>query len=114
MLFNKKGSEKPIEIFVGLFVVVTVSLILIALFRDQVNRETESYVEIHEEQKSQLEFRQAQSACLELCRAAENANCNSKIVASFCAYKSGFDVDGTPNPAKTCNDLVACDECPCP
>lgn len=96
----KKGMEKPIEIFVALFVILAVALLLLNIFEDQLNTQTEELDQIGPDRQEELETA-AQEYCMDDRRCPSRSyseGCSTEHLARLCvAY--GTD-DSEFNPAE--------------
>ncbi|MCB9362183.1 hypothetical protein H6504_01995 [Candidatus Woesearchaeota archaeon] len=96
MIFNRsrKGTEKPIEIFVALFIILAVSVIMLKMFQNQISSKQE---QINEEQQ-QIEIEQkkteAEIECAELCSTAKSQGCTDKARANYCLKILQVDLNG--------------------
>lgn len=125
MFFNKKGTEKPIEIFVALFVILAVALLLLQLFQGQLS-EQQSRLDEEARAREQEQIRDsARQHCNAACQEASSRGCTTSAMASFClAYASDavseprfldLNLDGELNVdqsllggVKVCEDAVPC------
>ncbi len=116
-LFNiKKGSEKPIEIFVALFVVLAVAMVLLKMFSGGVS-EQEGQLKAVQEQEN------AKQACSSACSKAKSNDCRIEDQIEFCTTYFKLDLNGNKlededdNKARIlCEDRIYCpleDECTC-
>ena len=96
----KKGMEKPIEIFVALFVILAVALLLLNIFEDQLNTQTEELDQIGPDRQEEL-MTAAQEYCMDDRRCPSRSyseGCSTEHLARLCiAY--GTD-DSEFNPAE--------------
>lgn len=122
---NKKGTEKPIEIFVALFVVLAVALVMLKLFQNQVTQQQSEIDEIKQNDAQEELFQNAKTYCQDKCSQATSNNCAADRLASLCiAYGSDvleeleyldLNQDGLNNYDETylvgvgvCEDRVPC------
>jgi len=115
-LKNKKGTEKPIEIFVALFVVLAVAMVLLKMFSGQVAEKSNELGQFSERQA-------AMGKCEELCSAAKTNNCREEELIKYCNAKFKLDLDGNSKiginseyPYELCEDSIFCplvNECTC-
>lgn len=84
MLLNKKGMEKPIEIFVALFVILAVALLVLQLFQSQLSDQQQELSQAARTRQAEETRAQARSYCQDACRQAESAGCSSRAIATFC------------------------------
>lgn len=80
---NKKGMEKPIEIFVALFVILAVALLVLQLFQDQLGGVTTQLDE--EEHRNRQET--LMSRAVNYCRGQCPSTCTDQNMARFCLAK---------------------------
>jgi hypothetical protein len=103
MRLFKRGTEKPIEIFVALFIILAVAMLLLKMMRDQ-TAGSEKQLKDAQRQQAMADYTQAaQKACTELCDQARDTGCSPKAVARYCLAKYhapylaveqyGYDVD---------------------
>jgi hypothetical protein len=93
---NKKGTEKPIEIFVALFVILAVALVMLKLFQNQITQKQTELQTVQEEGKQKELYQTALSYCQDKCLQASNNDCSFQSLASLClAY--GTDKINSPD-----------------
>jgi hypothetical protein len=124
---HKRATEKPIEIFVALFIILAVAMVMLKMFKGQV---TEKSTELKElQRKSDLEQARVEirTDCKALCSQSYEDGCTNKAKATFCLRKlENIDLDGdrsTTGVDKTllggiyvCEDGIYCPmaiECSC-
>ncbi len=124
-MFNKKGTEKPIEIFVALFVILAVALLLLQLFQSQLADQQQQLDETQREAQLEQLRSDADSHCQSQCSQASSDGCSLRAMANFCiSYGSDavdepdyldLNLDGTLNRDETllvgtgvCEDEVPC------
>ena len=78
--WNKKGTEKPIEIFIALFVILAVAMVLLKMFGGQITSKQKELKEIADQNR------------LDQMR---------KDIKSFCNGKCA-DIDGTMDKVTYC------------
>ncbi len=83
-IFGKKGTEKPIEIFVALFIILAVAMVMLKVFNTQITQQQDTLSD--EEQKRQLEYLQtdAKQECSSLCALAQSNQCSPSDKAEYC------------------------------
>lgn len=85
MVMGKRGTEKPIEIFVALFVILAVSLVTLRLFQNQVTQQQQQIQSFEEEQEQKELLERASAHCTQACTAANrNSDCSLQGLASLC------------------------------
>ena len=84
MILNKKGTEKPIEIFVALFVILAVALLLLQLFQNQLTDKQQELEQFQRESKQQSIRSDANSYCRSRCSEASADGCSLRALATFC------------------------------
>jgi hypothetical protein len=134
---DKRGTEKPIEIFVALFIILAVAMLLLKMMRDQ-TRSSQDELEKQKRKEAMEAYKtDAQNRCDDLCNDAKQNGCNVKDVARFCLEKykgelssvpiQGFDINGNNEidaaaiddvGVLICEDNVYCSQettpkCPC-
>ena len=90
-MWNKKGTEKPIEIFVALFVILAVALVMLKLFQNQVTQQQSEIDEIKQKQAQSDLFQNARTYCQDKCSQATSNDCSPANLASLC-ISYGSDV----------------------
>jgi hypothetical protein len=85
---NRKGTEKPIEIFVALFIILAVALVMLKLFQSQIAEKQKELSDVQQEQKAQELKSKVQLACQQKCTEASNNGCSPASLASLCTYNS--------------------------
>lgn len=82
---SKKGTEKPIEIFVALFVILAVALVMLQLFQGQITEQRGAISEFEQQQQLQRMQDDIGLHCLQQCTRAENdGRCSLQALASLC------------------------------
>jgi hypothetical protein len=95
MFKTKKGTEKPIEIFVALFVILAVALLMLRLFQNQVTDKKNELEQFQRETAQQNLKDKAFTICTAKCSDATLGGCNLRNLANLClAYAS----DGLKEP----------------
>jgi hypothetical protein len=81
---NRRGTEKPIEIFVALFVILAVALVMLKLFQGQITEKQAQLAQFQQDQK----VKEVQDAvvlhCKSLCTDASNNGCSQQSLAALC------------------------------
>lgn len=113
---NKDGSDKPIEIFVALFIILAVAMILLKMFSGQVADKSN---ELNELSKSEA----AKTLCGDKCSAAKGNNCRDEDLIAYCVSNFKLDINKDKTLAeydsgafKLCEDKIYCplvNKCEC-
>ncbi|HIH25117.1 TPA: hypothetical protein HA251_08850 [Candidatus Woesearchaeota archaeon] len=85
---NRKGTEKPIEIFVALFIILAVALVMLKLFQSQIADKQKELADVTQEQKTKEMLSKVRQACSDKCVEASNNQCSPAALASLCMYNS--------------------------
>ena len=124
MKFGKKGTEKPIEIFVALFIILAVAMLMLRVFTNQL---TEQEQELNQLQRDNQQSQLRQTAiqhCSQACTTASR-DCSTRSLAQLClTYGTDaisrpdfldLDLDGEEGIDRTllvgtavCEDQVPC------
>ena len=113
---NKKASEKTIEIFVALFLILAVAMVLLKMFSGQVADKSNEL--------NRMDKIQASTAkCNDLCTKAKSNDCRVEDQIAFCTAKYKFDLNGDhkidqydKGSVVLCEDNIYCPletECDC-
>ncbi len=96
MIFNsKKGTEKPIEIFVALFIILAVSMIMLKMFQGQISEKTTELKDMQRETDLKDRLDGARLICRDLCSEAATDGCTKRSVSAYCMRRLGsLDLDG--------------------
>ena len=88
---SKKGTEKPIEIFVALFIILAVAMVILKMFSGQIASKQQQIGEL-----VQQERQEAQQFCNERCVEASSGDCSKERQAAYCLaqIKGGLDLNG--------------------
>ncbi len=112
---NKEASEKPIEIFIALFVVLAVAMVLLQMFGGQITSKQEELKNLAEENKLKQITQDVDDFCKNEC---SQINSNLDTV-TYCKTKYGKPVDFNNNQLFTdynsdysifgiCEDSIYC------
>lgn len=85
---NRKGTEKPIEIFVALFIILAVALVMLKLFQSQIAEKQKELSDVQQEAKAQELKQKVQLSCQQKCTEASNNGCSLASLASLCTFNS--------------------------
>jgi hypothetical protein len=92
---HKKGTEKPIEIFVALFIILAVSMVMLKLFQGQITEKSTELKKIQKETELEQDKNDARLECKSQCTQSIEDECSMRARAIFCLKKvSGLDIDG--------------------
>jgi len=83
---KRKGSEKPIEIFVSLFIILAVAMVLLKIFSQQTEAQTSSL-------NKQMVSNEVEAGCNNLCSQAQENNCRVTDLIQFCTKKFKLDLN---------------------
>lgn len=83
-MFSKKGTEKPIEIFVALFVILAVALVMLKLFQSQITEKQKQLSDFEQEQKARELQQKVALHCQNKCTEASNNGCSLQALAAVC------------------------------
>ncbi len=85
----KKGSEKPIEIFIALFVVLAVAMVLLQMFGGQITAKQEELKTLSDENKLKQARQDVEDYCKQQC-----ANIDSNLdTVTYCKTKYNKELD---------------------
>lgn len=85
---GKKGFEKPIEIFVALFIILAVALVLLKLFQNQISEKQKELADVQQDQLAREMMEKVQLSCQDKCVQASNNGCSLASLASLCIHNS--------------------------
>lgn len=93
---NKRGTEKPIEIFIALFVILAVAMVLLKMFSGQISSKTKELKEMEQRNKMKEDLANAKDFCDTRCTNSMENNCALKDKAQFCIshLEGGLDLNG--------------------
>lgn len=96
MFKNRKGTEKPIEIFIALFVILAVAMVLLKMFSGQISAKTKELKEMEQRNALKEALANGKDFCDNKCTLAMDNNCADKDLAQFCISKinEGLDLNG--------------------
>ncbi|MCF7862306.1 hypothetical protein K9M79_08780 [Candidatus Woesearchaeota archaeon] len=83
----RKGTEKPIEIFVALFIILAVSMVMLKMFQGQIQGKKDELKAIESEDALRQGKEDAKTECRSLCSEASSNECSEKFLARFCIKK---------------------------
>jgi hypothetical protein len=99
---HKRGTDKPIEIFVALFIILAVAMVILQMFSKQISGKTKELKQMEQEQKLKQDLQRAQQLCAEKCTNALENDCSDVMRAQFCityikdfkTQEPGLDLNG--------------------
>ena len=94
MRTSRKGTEKPIEIFVALFIILAVGLVMLRLFQNQLQQKQEDIANVEQQQRINELRQDARLYCSQKCTEASNNRCSLSSLASLCMTYGTTAVDG--------------------
>ena len=95
MRTSRKGTEKPIEIFVALFIILAVGLVMLRLFQNQLAQQQSDLANVEQEQRIKELREDARLYCSQKCTEASNNRCSPSSMASLCmSYGTNAVPDG--------------------
>ncbi len=108
MFSNKKGTDKPIEIFIALFIILAVAMVILKMFSGQIQEKTKELQKIQQKEKFQQAKGDAQRECDEICTHALQNECSIQQKAQFCQHKllNGLDVNMDGDSSDMTEDLL--------
>jgi hypothetical protein len=121
MLKNKKGTEKPIEIFIALFVILAVAMVLLKMFGGQIASKQKELKQMSDQNALEQMRRDIKTFCSSRCADIES----NMDKLTYCKTKYNQETDlnnnGIPNDFNeefsivgVCEDAIYCavvDEC---
>ncbi len=127
MRWNRKGTDKPIEIFIALFIILAIAMLMLRMFADQLREKTDQLKRQEYRDKLEQAKREAEQGCSKACTKTLSKDCSQKALAEYCIAKieGGLDVnidndkDDYVKPTAshgfllsggTCEDTVYCRE----
>ena len=120
MFRSKRGTDKPIEIFIALFIILAVAMVILKMFSGQIQDKTKELQKIEQKEKFNQAKGDAKRECDEICTHALQNDCDIQQKAQFCQHKllTGLDVnmDGDINDYSEdllggigiCEDAIYC------
>lgn len=100
-MIDRKGTEKPIEIFIALFIILAVAMLLLRMFKDQLDEKmTDMRMREWEEERERLQ-EAAKRTCDKACTAAVANKCSKKSLAEFCTTRVAGGLDLNLNQDKS-------------
>lgn len=85
---SRKGTEKPIEIFIALFIILAVSLLVLRLFQGQIDRTTGQLGGEQLEQELQANKNRFVQSCNNACTDAVSRGCTAEALVRLCTLNS--------------------------
>lgn len=90
---NRRGTEKPIEIFVALFVILAVALVMLKLFQSQITEKQKELADVQQEQQFREMKDKVTLHCQSKCTDASNNGCSQQSLAALCMGSSAQVLD---------------------
>lgn len=108
LIYNKKATEKPIEIFVALFIILAVSMVLLKLFNQQISEKSIELKKIQQQAELKQAKGDARLDCNEECSTATQDGCSLRAQARFCLKQArALDLNGDGVTTGHNTDLLA-------
>ncbi len=98
-----KAQTNPVEIVIGLFIILVVAASVLLLFRNLMGQQTSQLQEQMVEQNRQNSVSLALQKCNNLCQEAQAASCSELSAAKFCLESVEIDYNG--NGQKNSNEF---------
>lgn len=125
-----RAQVKAVEIVLGMFILLVVSVVLIQLFKNFMGQQAGQLQDTMLEEKIRASKDRALESCNSQCSQASAASCSDLEMANFCLKKVGIDYNGNGRADSkeygeivgvyTCEDpvycfqLTSCDRCGIP
>lgn len=96
---NKRGFDKPIEIFVALFIILAVAMVILKMFSAQISQKREEIQRMSQSENIRQLKATAIQECKDLCTEAMEAGCTPAKIAQYCIHRiqkegGGLDLNG--------------------
>ncbi|MFH1510989.1 MAG: cohesin domain-containing protein [Candidatus Woesearchaeota archaeon] len=93
---SKKATDKPIEIFVALFIVLAVAMVILQMFSGQISAKAKELKSIEQANALKREVAEAKQLCQEKCTNTLENDCSDMMRAQFCItyVAGGLDLNG--------------------
>lgn len=92
---NKKGTEKPMEIFVAFFIILAVAMVMLKMFKTQITDKTNDMKNMQQEADLANAKIDARQKCEEICSTSNQNGCSLKDKVNFCIAKvNSLDLNG--------------------
>jgi hypothetical protein len=94
-MLNKKGTDKPIEIFIALFIILAIAMLMLRMFSDQLKDKTDELRKAEYKQKMESAKKDAESKCSDKCTETMSSGCDERSLAKYCIAKvpGGLDLN---------------------
>jgi hypothetical protein len=113
---NKRGTDKPIEIFIALFVILAVAMVILKMFSSQIEEKRKEMETQQQEERSRLAQADLDTFCATQC---SNAYKSLKDKVTYCTsyYHGEIDINKNSMPDYTmmidniqgyCEDRIYC------
>jgi hypothetical protein len=103
---NKKGTEKPIEIFIALFIILAVSMVMLKMFKGQITEKSQQMQDENAKYQLEQSIKEAKLTCSQLCSDANQQGCSGQTIAAYCTQTVGT-VTGSGENERRVLDLDA-------
>jgi hypothetical protein len=116
MIYGKRGTDKPIEIFIALFVILAVAMVILKMFSSQIEQKRQEMETQQQEERAKMAKADLDAYCDSLC---SNAQRSLKDKVSYCTsyYRGSIDInknsvadytDALDNIQGYCEDRIYC------
>jgi len=89
-----RGETKPIEIILGIFILIVVSVMLLQLVRRFMTEQSGRLEQLSLEERRQASMENALQVCNNLCNRAMAESCSDAKVAEYCLQEVSIDYNG--------------------
>ncbi len=95
LIRHRRGTDKPIEIFIALFIILAVAMVILKMFSGQIQDKTKELQKLEQREKFQQARGDAQRECEEICTISLQNDCGLQQKAQYCQHKlqTGLDID---------------------
>jgi hypothetical protein len=115
-LWSKRGTDKPIEIFIALFVILAVAMVILKMFSSQIEEKRKEMETQQQEERARMAQADLDTFCATKC---SNAFKSMKDKVTFCTsyYQGEIDINKNSMPDYTmlidniqgyCEDRIYC------
>ncbi|MFH1510177.1 MAG: hypothetical protein ABIF10_00670 [Candidatus Woesearchaeota archaeon] len=104
---GKRGTDKPIEIFVALFVILAVAMIVLQMFSSQISAKTEALKGMAYAADLTKKISNAKEACQDKCANALDNGCADAMTAQFCMAHAELDLNANGKLDDLNNEYLA-------
>lgn len=94
-MLNRKGTDKPIEIFIALFIILAIAMLMLRMFADQLRQKTEELKRQEYKQALEQAKNEAEQSCSKACTKTLENHCSPKALAEYCIARveGGLDLN---------------------